>query len=282
MTHTAAISLQFAGDAAAPSPAPRRRASRPRGAGWLLPLALVLAWQCAASLGVIADAAMPSPLAALAAAWRLTLTGELPQDVWPSLVRALTGLAVGGGVGFALGLANGLSRFSVNRADTASQMARNAPPIALIALAIVWLGVEKDAELFVVSLGVFFPVCLNTLRGVRSVDPQLVEMARSCGFGGVRLFRRVILPGALSSIFVGLRFALGFMWLTLIVAETVAAQSSVGYMATQARAFMLVDAIALAVFVYALFGMLADATARARTPLSFLASRVSGQFMRRS
>ena len=117
-------------------------------------------------------------------------------------------------------------------------MIRNIPHLALIPLVIVWFGIEEGAKLFLVALGVFFPIYVNTLHGVRSVDPQLVEMAQSYGMRRVELFRRVILPGALPSIFVGLRYALGVMWLTLIVAETIAAQSGIGYMAMQAREFM--------------------------------------------
>ena len=122
--------------------------------------------------------------------------------------------------------------------DTTLQMARNIPHLALIPLVIVWFGIDEAAKLFLVALGVFFPIYVNTLHGVRSVDPQLVEMAKSYGMRPLELFRRVILPGALPSIFVGLRYALGIMWLTLIVAETIAAQSGVGYMAMQAREFM--------------------------------------------
>src|ERR1700675_2274635 len=97
---------------------------------------------------------------------------------------------------------------------------------------------------------------------MRSVDPQLVEMGRSYGMDRKALFRRVILPGALPAIFVGLRFGLGIMWLTLIVAETIAAQSGIGYMAMQAREFMQVDVVVLAILIYALLGKLAHATAR--------------------
>ncbi|MGD0640183.1 MAG: ABC transporter permease subunit [Roseiarcus sp.] len=262
MTDTTSTPLQFA-VAARPSLAPRLRAAAEGGAGWALPFALFLGWQAASSFGGVADTTIPSPLAVLAAAWRLTLSGELPQSVGVSFLRALAGLAVGGGVGFAFGLANGLSRRWFDLTDTTLQMARNVPHLALIPLVIVWFGIEEEAKLFLVSLGVFFPVYVNTLHGVRSVDPQLIEMARSYGFGGARLFRRVILPGALPSIFVGLRFALGVMWLTLIVAETIAAQSGIGYMAMQAREFMLVDVVVLAILIYAALGKVADATARA-------------------
>ena len=250
-----------------------RQASRPwrvvlpstlgAGAGWIVPALLIGLWQGAASLGWLSENVLPSPVAVLAAAWRLTLTGELPRNIEVSFLRALAGLVVGGGIGFALGLANGLSKLSENLSDSTLQMVRNIPHLALIPLVIVWFGIEEEAKLFLVALGVFFPVYVNTLHGVRSVDPQLIEMGRSYGMTRVELFRRVILPGAAPSIFVGLRYALGVMWLTLIVAETIAAQSGIGYMAMQAREFMAIDVVVLSIVLYALLGKLADVVARA-------------------
>jgi sulfonate transport system permease protein len=232
--------------------------SAPGWVGWTLPLLLVAVWQLAASLDWIADAVIPAPSAVAAAAFRLTLSGELSRNLGVSALRALAGLAVGGGIGFLLGLLNGLSRFSFSATDTTVQMVRNVPHLALIPLVIVWFGIDEGAKLFIVALGVFFPIYVNTLHGVRSVDSQLVEMAGSYGFRGWPLFRRVILPGALPSIFVGLRFALGVMWLTLIFAETIAAQSGIGYMAMQAREFMQTDVIVLSILLYALLGKGAD------------------------
>jgi sulfonate transport system permease protein len=248
---------------AAPSIAGRIRASAVHGLGWVLPIALLACWQASSFLGWIDDALLPSPLAVAHAAIRLTVSGELPWNIGVSFLRAIAGLVVGGAIGFALGLCNGLSRLSFGATDSTLQMARNIPHLALIPLVIVWFGIEEEAKLFLVALGVFFPVYVNTLHGVRAVDPQLIEMARAYGFGRWRLFRRVILPGALPSIFVGLRFALGVMWLTLIVAETIAAQSGVGYMAMQAREFMQVDVVVLAILIYALLGKFADAFTRA-------------------
>jgi sulfonate transport system permease protein len=141
-------------------------------------------------------------------------------------------------------------------------MVRNIPNLALIPLVIVWFGIGEEAKLFLVSFGVFFPIYINTFHGIRTVDPQLVEMARSYGFKGFELFRRVILPGALPSILVGLRYALGIMWLTLIVAETIAAQSGLGYMAMSAREFMQTDIVVLAILIYALLGKAADGSVR--------------------
>ncbi len=233
------------------------------GAGWLGPALLLGLWQVSASAGWLSDAVAPSPLAVLQAGWRLTLSGELPRNVEASFLRAMAGLVVGGGIGFALGLANGLSRLSDRLTDSTLQMVRNVPHLALIPLVILWFGIEEEAKLFLVALGVFFPIYANTLHGVRSVDPQLIEMAKSYGMTRLDLFRRVILPGALPSIFVGLRYALGVMWLTLIVAETIAAQSGIGYMAMQAREFMAIDVVVLSILIYALLGKLADVVARA-------------------
>lgn len=238
---------------------------------WLLPIAVLVGWQSAASAGLVSTRFMPAPLDVAAAGWQAAQTGELWTNLWVSFARAATGLLIGGGIGLAFGLANGLSTLSERLTDTTLQMVRNVPHLSLIPLVILWFGIDEGAKLFLVALGVFFPIYANTLHGIRSVDPQLIEMGRVYGMSRPTLFWRVVLPGALPSIFVGLRYALGIMWLTLIVAETIAANSGLGYMAMQAREFMLVDVVVLAILIYALLGKVADSLTRAleRTCLSW-------------
>ncbi len=122
-------------------------------------------------------------------------------------------------------------------------MIRNVPHLALIPLVILWFGIDESAKIFLVALGTLFPIYLNTYHGIRGIDPGLLEMARSYGLSGFALFRQVILPGALPSILVGVRFALGLMWLTLIVAETISANSGIGYLAMNAREFLQTDVV---------------------------------------
>jgi sulfonate transport system permease protein len=110
---------------------------------------------------------------------------------------------------------------------------------------------------------VLFPVYANTFHGVRSVDPGLIEMGRLYGLDRRRLFREVILPGALPSVLVGLRYALGLMWLSLIVAETIGASEGIGYLAMNAREFMQTDVVMFSILLYALLGKLADSLVRA-------------------
>jgi sulfonate transport system permease protein len=229
---------------------------------WLAPLALLCLWQASASFGSLSEDVAPSPLAVLKAGWRLLLSGELAHHAAISGWRALAGLTIGGAIGFLLGLANGVSRISESVTDSTLQMARNVPHLALIPLVILWFGIDESAKLFLVALGVFFPIYINTFHGVRTVDPQLIEMGRTYGLDRWGLFREIIFPSALPSIFVGLRFALGITWLTLIVAETIAAQSGIGYMAMQAREFMQLDVVVLAILIYALLGKLADVVTR--------------------
>ncbi len=229
---------------------------------WLLPGLLLLVWEILGRTGHLKAALLPAPSEVLTAGINLIGTGDLQTHLWVSFTRAISGLAVGGSLAFLLGLANGLSRLSERLTDTSIQMIRNIPALSLIPLVILWFGIEEGAKLFLVSLAVFFPIYVNTFHGIRTVDTQLVEMGKSYGMSRWDLFVRVVLPGALPSIFVGLRYALGLMWLTLIVAETIAAQSGLGYLAMHAREFMLTDVVVLAIVIYALLGKLADSIAR--------------------
>jgi sulfonate transport system permease protein len=205
---------------------------------------------------------LPEPWAVLKAAWHLTQTGELTSNLRVSAGRAFAGLIVGGGLGLALGLLTGVSARAEIALDTSVQMLRNIPPLAMIPLVILWFGIDEGAKLFLVALGVFFPLYLNTFHGIRSVDRGLIEMARSYGVTGWSLYRDVIFPGALPSILVGLRYSLGLMWVLLIVAETISSSSGIGYMTMNAREFLQTDVVLVGILMYALLGKLADVAAK--------------------
>ncbi|WP_377297932.1 ABC transporter permease subunit [Rhizobium sp. SGZ-381] len=238
------------------------RLDRERLLPFAVPLALVLLWQAGSSLGLISDRVMPSPVAVTQAFWSVAADGSLGHNILVSGVRALAGLAIGGSIGFLLGIANGVSKLSEQLTDTTLQMIRTIPHLAMIPLVILWFGIGEEAKLFLTSLGVLFPIYLNTYHGVRNVDRGLIEMGRIYGMSNWSLFSKVIFPGALPSIFVGLRYALGIMWLTLIVSESIAASSGIGYMANNAREFMMTDVVVLALVIYAVLGKLADVIAR--------------------
>jgi sulfonate transport system permease protein len=233
-----------------------------RLAPWALPVLLLGVWQLAASSGWLSSRILPAPSAVAVAGWALLTSGELWQHLAISGWRAGIGFVIGGSLGLLLGFVTGLSTWGERLLDSSVQMIRNVPHLALIPLVILWFGIDEGAKIFLVALGTLFPIYLNTYHGIRSVDAGLVEMARSYGLAGFALFRQVILPGALPSILVGVRFALGFMWLTLIVAETISANAGIGYLAMNAREFLQTDVVVLAILLYAVLGKLADVAAR--------------------
>jgi sulfonate transport system permease protein len=206
---------------------------------------------------------LPAPTDVAIAFWQNLDNGTLLANAAISIERALKGLLIGGGLGFIFGVLNGIWRPAETVFDSSMQMLRNVPHLAIIPLVILWFGIDEEAKVFLVAIGTLFPIYLNTFHGIRTIDGGLVEMARVYGLGRIALFRRVILPGALPSILVGLRYALGIMWLTLIVAETISASSGIGYMTMNAREFLQTDVVLLGIIVYALLGKLADALTRA-------------------
>jgi len=229
---------------------------------WAVPLLLLVAWDVASRTGALSTKILPAPEAVLRAGWQLVASGDLWRNLLVSAARALAGFAIGGGLGFALGLLTGALKPAETLLDGTVQMLRTIPNLALIPLVILWLGIGEEAKVTLIAAGVFFPLYLNTYHGVRTVDAGLREMARSYGLHGWALFRHVLFPGALPSILVGVRFALGSMWLTLIAAEALAAESGIGYMTTTAREFMQTDVVVVGTLLYALLGKGADSLAR--------------------
>ncbi|MBD0314791.1 MAG: ABC transporter permease subunit, partial [Microcoleus sp. T3-bin5] len=158
---------------------------------WIVPIVLIIIWQVAVKFGWLSTRVLPAPSDVLVAAFRLAKTGELSRNICISTIRAAIGFLIGGSIGFVLGLLSGLFRVAEELLDTSVQMIRNIPHLALIPLVILWFGIGEEAKIFLVALGVFFPIYLNTYHGVRTVDPELIEMAKSYGLRRWSLFKRV-------------------------------------------------------------------------------------------
>lgn len=227
---------------------------------WILPISLVGLWQLSASVGLMASSV--SPLAVIQDGITLSQSGELQANISISLYRASVGLVIGGSMGFIFGFLNGL--FSVFRDifDTSIQMLRNIPHLSLIPLVIITFGIGETAKISLVAIGVMFPIYINTFHGIRSVDRKLIEMGQSYGLTRWQLLTKIIIPGALPTILMGLRYALGVMWTTLIVSETISSSSGIGYMATNAQDYMDITTVVLCIAIYAILGKVSDLIAK--------------------
>jgi sulfonate transport system permease protein len=246
-------------DAAPPRPSPwRRLALALTPARRLVGLvAVVVLWQAGATAGWLGSTT-PAPVEVIRAAGELASSGELAHHLGVSLTRVAKGLAIGLTVGLLLGLAAGLLRLAEDLVDAPIQALRMLPHLALVPIFIIWFGIGESAKIALIAIGPIFPLYLNVLHGIRGVDERIVESARSCGVGRLGLIRRVILPGALPQILVGLRQALGIGWLTLVVAEQTATTSGIGFLMNDAREFLRTDVIFVVLVLYALLGLTTD------------------------
>lgn len=229
---------------------------------WIAPVLLLAAWELFAQIGWLSPQVLPAPSKVIRTAYKLAISGTLLNDLGVSMLRAATGFAIGGSIGFALGTLVGFSRIAEALVDRSVQMIRAIPFLALLPLVIVWLGVGEGQKIFLVALGVAFPIYINTTLGIRQVDPKLLELGRVQGLSTWQLIRRIILPGALPSILTGIRYSLATAWLALVVAETIGAQSGLGFLAMDAREFLRTDVIVLTIVIYALIGVAADSIAK--------------------
>ncbi|MFF0818438.1 ABC transporter permease subunit [Rhodococcus sp. NPDC003318] len=253
---------------AAPTAEPerRRRTLRlPRPTAllpWVVPVLVVLGWQWASSTGVISAAVLPPPSKVLGTATTLWSSGELQTHLMVSVRRIAVGFTIGAAIGLVLGFAVGLSRIAEGLVDRTLQMMRALPHLALVPLLIAAFGIGELPKVTLVTLGVIFPVYLNTVAGIHTVDPKLVQLGQSYGLGRGELIRQIIVPGAMPMILTGIRYALGVAWLTLVVAETIATSEGIGYLAQNGREMLRNDRIVLAIILYALAGLLADQLTR--------------------
>ncbi|HEX7760546.1 MAG TPA: ABC transporter permease [Caulobacteraceae bacterium] len=239
------------------------RAPRLTGQRWVSPLILILLWELGSRTGLIPAHVLAAPSSVVKTGRDMVVSGELPMNMLVSLGRAAAGLAIGISLGSALAIISGLTRAGENAVDPPIQMLRTLPSLALSPLFIVWFGIGETPKIALITLGTTFPIYLNLYSGIRGVDPKLIEAARSFGLKGWDLVRHVVLPGALPSFLLGLRFALAGSWLILVVAEQINASAGLGYLINNARDFSRTDIIVVCLVVYALLGLGADAIVRA-------------------
>ena len=229
---------------------------------YLPPLLIILIWQAGSSLGLVPTRTLASPLMIAQTFGELIVTGELPRHLLVSLGRVTSGLAIGVTIGAVLALIAGLSRRGEDLLDATLQMLRTLPFLALVPLFILWFGIGETPKIALVALGTMFPIYLTLFSGIRGVDAKLVEAGTTLGLTRHELVRHIILPGALPSALVGLRYALGVAWLSLVVAEQINAESGIGYLVMTARDFLRTDIILVGLIVYAALGLSADQIVR--------------------
>src|SRR5450830_136918 len=245
------------------------------GVGLVVPAVVILLWHMAAHLQWVNAQVLPSPGAVVAKwveyllplqpydaaagsklAW--VFSGELVQDSLGSLYRVVVGFVIGAGLALPLGLAMGAKPRVYAWFNVLVQLLRPIPPIAYIPLSILWFGLGNPPAIFLIALGAFFPVLMNTVAGVRHVDGIYLRAARNLGASGLTMFVRVILPAAVPYILSGVRIGIGTAFIVVIVAEMIAVQNGLGFRITEAREYFWSDKIIAGMLTIGVIGLAID------------------------
>ncbi len=232
----------------------------------LPPLVLILVWQGLSSSGIVPAYKLPSPAKVTTGFFDLIRTGMPPGHllhihIYYSLLRVLWGYSLALLVAVPLGLLMGWSDKVRSLIEPLIEMIRPIPPLAWIPIAILWFGIGGKSAAFIIFLGAFFPILLNTISGVLSIDPVLIEAARVLNAGRRFIFLKVLVPGAIPSILTGMRIGIGIGWMTLVAAEFTGVKQGygLGYMIMTARDIQRSDEIIAGMLVIGSIGLVIDA-----------------------
>lgn len=248
--------------ARSPAKSPRTRSKRkPRtweGVGLVLPLLLLGAWDLVTRFNVVKPLFLPRPWSVVTSFYELLTEQALVNDFKVSALVVLQGFLLGSAVGVATGFLAGLSQTVERFLGPTLNSIRQIPPLAWLPLVVLWFGTGPVAKDIIIAKVVFFPVFLNTLQGIRGVSRDYIEVARVFEYSRARLLRRVILPAALPSIFVGLRYGAGLAWASVIAAEMLGGQVGLGYLLMHCQELLLIAEFFSIIAVIGLIGYLVD------------------------
>jgi sulfonate transport system permease protein len=219
---------------------------------------VVLVWWLAGRLGWTNAYLLPAPSAVVAALTDLAASGALVKHTLTSLQRVLFGFALSTALAVPLAVLLSASRPARAVIDPLLEFVRQVPPLALIPLLILWLGIGEAQKLGIIVLASFFPVFLGLRGGIAGVDPKLIEVGRVAGLSRRDILTRIVLPSALPELVVGLRISLGYSWRALVGAELIASSAGLGYMIIDAENLARTDIVLAGILVIGILGLLSD------------------------
>jgi NitT/TauT family transport system permease protein len=216
-------------------------------------------WEAAPRLGLVDEVFLPPLSTVLGSFVDLVRSGEMAQHVEASLARSVVGFVIAVAVAVPVGVAIAWYKPIAEFLGPLLELFRNTAALALLPVFVLILGIGETSKIALVVYAGFFPILLNTINGVRTVDPLLVKAAVSLGFSPLRLFAKVILPAAVPSIFTGVRMAAAASILVLIAAEMIGARAGLGYLITAAQQNFQIPQMYAGILAISLVGLLFNA-----------------------
>lgn len=222
------------------------------------PLLLIVLWEIFSKLQIFPPAILPSIETLFLTFVDGIKSGEIPQDLFISLVRVLKGYSIGIVLGLLLGVSMGIS-FRTNKFFTLIfDGIRQIPPLAWIPLLILWFGIGETSKIVLIAKSSFFPILLNTINGIRNIPKGYLEVAKLYRINKIDLLTKVYFPSTIPSVFVGLRLGAGAAWMSVVAAEMIASTSGIGYRINDARNLMQSDVVLVDMIIIGLIGGVMD------------------------
>ena len=216
---------------------------------------VLLAWEAVSRAGVFPRVFLPPPSAVAVELWRMSVSGDLWQNIQPSLARILGGFAIGGGAGVVFGILVAVSLQAEAVIDPLVALAYPIPKIALLPLVVLWLGIGEASKVAVIAVGAFFPVFISAVTGLRGASPSLMRAAKSLGASRWQVIQKVMIPSGLPVIFAGLRLAAGMSLLLVVSAEMIAANRGIGYLILYAGDLLQTTRLLAGIAVLSVLGL---------------------------
>ncbi|WP_122435584.1 ABC transporter permease [Pseudomonas viridiflava] len=227
------------------------------GKGLVLPVLIIVFLELVVRIGWLPSYQMPAPSEIVMTLGDLA-EGSLWKHIGASLLRVLSGFAIGASLALLFAAWVGLSREAEAYLEPTFAGLRSIPSLAWVPLLLLWLGIGETSKIVLIAIGAFFPVYLNGVAAIRGIDRKLVEVGQMYGFSRYRLTRRILLPAALPGLFTGLRSGMSLAWMFLVAAELIAATKGLGYLLSDGRETSRPDIVLAAIVVLAGLGKLSD------------------------
>lgn len=223
-----------------------------------VPAILLLVWGAVSHFGLFPEFLLPSPGKVWSSFTELLLSGELWKHIAASAGRVFGGFLLAMFVAIPLAYFFYYSPASEKRAKLLLEALRFIPPLSLIPLLILWLGIGEAAKLSIVFLASFFPIYLNVFSGFKQIDKSHKELAFMLRLNRMERFKHIEFPASLPNIFTGLRLGFGYSWRALVGAELIAASSGLGYLIGDAGEMSRTDKVFVGILCIAVLGVLGD------------------------
>lgn len=240
-------------------PTQRKLRLHPILIGSILPFILLIIWESLSRLGVLPSYLLPAPTVIFSTIVELGADGSLFGHIGITLYRIFLGFLLGAAAALFLGSFVGIYRKAEQFFDPIIQAFRSIPSLAWVPLFILWMGIAEASKVTLIAVGVFFPVYLNVVSGILSVDRQLIEVGKMYGLNSYQLVKRIILPASLPSFLVGLRSGLGLGWMFVVAAELMGASQGLGYLLVLGQNTYSPELIIASIVLFALLGKVSDA-----------------------